>query len=280
MLGHVVLRRLSNEADFEIWGAQRAIASSMTIEPRLQERIITGFDAKDYDRVVQVIQSVRPDVVVNCIGVIKQKFQAQDPLETIPVNAVFPHRLAQICDLARARLVHISTDCVFSGRTGCYRETDEPDAVDLYGRSKQLGEITEEQNVVTLRTSIIGHELGTSHGLLEWFLSQTGSVSGYDRAIFSGVTTLELANILVEYVFGNEAIHGLFHVAGKAISKHDLLCLIAAVYDHQITIKSDSSTVIDRSLNAERFQSATGYAPADWRSLLENLRSWMRVDIH
>jgi len=218
----------------------------------------------------RVFAEVKPQTVVNCIGLIKQLADANDPLQALPVNAMLPHRLARLCELGGARLVHISTDCVFAGTRGNYRESDSADATDLYGRSKHLGEVT-YPHTITLRTSIIGHELSSGHALLGWFLAQEGQVKGYTKAVFSGLPTVELARVVREVVLPRPELSGLFHVASAPIAKYDLLKLIADVYGKRIEIIPDDGLVIDRSLNAERFRDATGYVAPPWPELVKRM---------
>lgn len=203
----------------------------------------------------------------------KQLADAEDPLQAIPINAMLPHRLSRLCELAGARLVQISTDCVFSGEKGNYRESDPSDAKDLYGKSKFIGELS-SPHTITLRTSIIGHELQSAHGLLGWFLSQEERYNGYAKAIFSGLPTVVLAQIFRDEVIPRPELSGVYHVAGQPISKYDLLKLIATVYGKQIEIVRDDKFVIDRSLNAERFREATGYVAPEWPTLIKTMHSY------
>jgi dTDP-4-dehydrorhamnose reductase len=214
---------------------------------------------------------VRPVVVVNCIGIVKQAEAAKNPLVSIEVNSLFPHRLARLCCTKGIRLIHISTDCVFSGRKGNYTENDFSDAEDLYGRTKFLGEVSDE-GCLTLRTSMIGRELETSHGLIEWFLSQGGkTVNGYKRSIFSGFTTNALADIIAKIITENRNLHGIWHVASEPISKFDLLTLVKQVYGLHIEIRPDDTVVVDRSLNADRFRQATNFVPPSWHDMIEQM---------
>ncbi len=193
MLGSAVFKAFSQDSQYDVWGTLRSSAALNRFPASDSERILTGVDVLDQDSLVSVLTKVRPDVVVNCVGLIKQLADANDPLTALPTNALLPHRLARLCSLAGARLIHISTDCVFSGRIGGYLESDLSDAEDLYGKSKYIGELHDLPNAITLRTSIIGHELNSSHSLVDWFLSQEGSVRGFSQAIFSGLPTAELA---------------------------------------------------------------------------------------
>lgn len=273
MLGNAVFRHFSGQAGFDTQGTVRSASGRCHFAAADAERLHAGVDALDFDSVVRVFAELRPDVVVNAIGVIKQLASANDPLHAIPINSLFPHRLARLCGAAGARLIHVSTDCVFSGSRGGYRESDQPDAYDLYGRSKLLGEVDYPQ-AITLRTSIIGHELDSAHALVDWFLSQTGTVRGFTKAVFSGVPTIELARIIQHAVLPRSELHGLYHVAAAPISKYDLLSLVAGAYGKSIEISADDDLVIDRSLNADRFNAATGYRPADWPVLIREMKEF------
>ena len=209
--------------------------------------------------------------MINCVGLVKQLAEANDPLSALPINALFPHRLARLCGLVNARLVHISTDCVFSGRQGGYTEADEPDALDLYGRSKLLGEV-DYPHAVTLRTSIIGEELESTHGLVGWFLAQQAGVRGFTRAIFSGLPTCELAGVIRDYVLSRVELRGLYHVASDPISKYDLLRMVNEEYGKGLRIEPDDTLKIDRSLDAACFREATGYSVPAWPELVACMR--------
>jgi dTDP-4-dehydrorhamnose reductase len=223
-----------------------------------------------------LIERTGPDAVINCIGVVKQLAAAHDPIAAITMNSLLPHVLAGACAGVGARMIQISTDCVFAGTRGNYSETDVPDATDLYGRSKLLGEVTEIASSgpapLTIRTSIIGRELSTANGLVEWFLSnQGGSVRGFTRAVFSGVTTAVLAETLANVVEHHPALDGLYHVAAKPISKYDLLVMLNETIGGRVAIIPDDSVVIDRSLDAARFQAATGLVPPSWQEMIAAL---------
>jgi dTDP-4-dehydrorhamnose reductase len=273
MIGSTVLRVLSEKSDWQVFGTVRDGNVKKYFPATISERLIGGIDTEYQDALVKVLSQLRPDVVVNCAGLTKHKPEAEDPLVSIPINTLMPHRLASLCGLAGARLIHVSTDCVFSGNKGGYTESDIPDAQDVYGKSKALGEIT-YPHTITLRTSTIGHELITQFGLLNWFLSQEGRCKGYTRAVFSGLPTVVFAQIVRDVVIPKKELTGLYHVAAEAINKYDLLKLIADVYGKTITIEPDDKLVIDRSLNADRFREATGYVAPDWRSLIKSMHSY------
>lgn len=271
MLGSMVFRMLSARRDWRVVGTARSAAIRASLPA--DSDIRTDVSAEDLVGLAGILRDVRPKAVINCIGVVKQAASSRDPLQALPVNALFPHQLSRLCDLGGIRLVHISTDCVFSGRAGNYRESDVTDAEDLYGRSKLLGEV-DAPHAITLRTSIIGPEPAGArgYGLLEWFLRQTGPVKGYARAVFSGLTTDELTRVIADVVIPRPDLAGIYQVGAAPISKYDLLMLFAEAYGRSPAIARDESVVIDRSLDSSRFRAATGYAAPDWPSMIATMR--------
>lgn len=273
MIGSTVLRILCEKDDWKVYGSVRDASVKRFFSTTIGERLIAGVDVEKTDSLVKILGQIRPDVVVNCAGLTKHKPEAEDPLVSIPINTLMPHRLAGLCKLVGARLIHVSTDCVFSGEKGCYTEDDFTDARDVYGKSKALGEV-DYPHAITLRTSTIGHELQSIYGLLDWFLSQQGRCKGYTRAIFSGLPTVVFAQVVRDVVIPHPALSGLYHVAAKPINKFDLLKLIAEVYGKTIDIVPDDKFVIDRSLDAKRFQQATGYVAPEWPELIKLMHSY------
>ena len=273
MLGHAVFNVFNGDALHEVWGSLRSVAALRYFPLQCHARLLTGVDVLDQDALAAAMVKVRPDLVVNCVGLIKQLADAKDPLTALPINAMLPHRLAHLCALSGARLIHVSTDCVFAGRKGCYVESDLSDAEDLYGKSKYIGELHDLSNAITLRTSIIGHELNSNYALVDWFLSQQGSVKGFSKAVFSGLPTVELARVMKDFVVPHPQLNGLYHVAAKPISKLDLLHLVSAQYGKQIEIRPDDGFVIDRSLDGSRFCDATGYVAPEWSELVANMHA-------
>lgn len=273
MLGNAVARFFDQSAGFEVFATLRGPPPAQLLTGGLRERLIGSVDVENSDRLLTVFSQVRPQLVINCVGLVKQLASADDPLQAIPINALLPHRLAHLSALSGARFVHLSTDCVFSGEKGMYTEADRPDAYDLYGRSKLLGEVDYE-NAITLRTSIIGHELSGARSLIGWFLKQEHSVRGFKRAIFSGLPTVEIARIIRDHVLPNPQLHGLYHLSAGPINKYELLRLVAAEYGKQIEIQADDSVIIDRSLDSSRFRQATGFEPAPWPELIKTMRKF------
>jgi dTDP-4-dehydrorhamnose reductase len=230
-------------------------------------------DVLDQNKLAALIGSVGPDAVINAVGVVKQR--RQDPIPTIATNALFPHQLAALCAVHGARLVHLSTDCVFSGARGGYREDDLPDPVDLYGRTKLVGEVT-AAGAITLRTSMIGLELACGLGLVAWFLAQRGTVAGYERAIFSGLTTLELSRVIETVLVLRPKLTGVYHVAANPTDKLALLTGLRDRLGLDVAIAPDRSFVCDRSLDGSRFREAVDYSPPSWPSMLDELATQIR----
>lgn len=272
MLGSTAFRLISEQPGMTAFGTARSAGVTRFFDQAAVDRIVTGVDVENPDALAGVFRDLRPDVVINCVGVVKQLQSAEDPLVALPLNAVLPHRLARLCELVGARLIHISTDCVFTGRKGGYTEGDAPDAEDLYGRSKLLGEV-DYPHAITLRTSIIGRELASRNGLVEWFLGQQeGRVRGFAKAIFSGLTTDELTRVICDHVVPRPELHGLYHVSSEAIAKHGLLHLLKHAYGVPTEIDPDETVSIDRSLDSSRFRQTTGYEPPPWRQMIERMR--------
>ena len=273
MLGSAAFRFLSAESRFDVYGSARKDSIKQYFDNKLQLKIFYGVDFNNHDSLIHIFEAIKPNIVINCIGLVKQLAQAEDPLLAIPINALLPHRLAHLSKIAGARLIHMSTDCIYSGSRGMYVEADLSDAQDLYGRSKFLGEV-DYPNAITLRTSIIGHELDGSKSLVNWFLSQEGSVRGYTKAIFSGLPTVEIVRIIKEFVLPNPQMHGVYHLSVEPINKFDLLQLIRIKYGKKIKIIPDESFSIDRSLNSSKFRLETGFIPKPWVQLISEMHEF------
>lgn len=281
MLGHTLFKSMSKDCNFDVFGTTRNTAGldAFFSEEELS-RIRNLVDADNFDMIMRAIAAIQPDIIINCIGLIKQLPIAKDPLMTITINAQLPHRISMIARAAKARMIQLSTDCVFSGTKGNYSEDDPSDATDLYGRTKFLGEV-EYPHCITLRTSFLGHELKTEFALIDWLLSQTGTTKGYTRAIYSGLPTVEIVKVITDYVIPNEKLSGLYHVSSTPISKFDLLNMIKVAYRKQVAIEAFDGFSIDRSLNSERFRQATGYKAPTWESMIDEMYAdFMRDDCY
>ena len=273
MIGSAMVRVFSESKELDVFGTLRSGFAKKFFSPGIAEKLVTDVDVDKQDSLVRAFSQIRPDVVINCVGLTKHHKEASDPLLAIPINALLPHRMAELCKVGGARFVHVSTDCVFSGTGSRYLETDPADADDIYGKSKFLGEV-DYPHAVTLRTSTIGHELQSTYGLLEWFLSQQGKCKGFGRAVFSGLPNTVFAQLVRDVVISRPELSGLYHVGAEPINKYDLLRLIAGVYGKSIDIVRDDGFVIDRSLDSSRFQQATGYVPPAWPALIEHMHTF------
>jgi len=276
MIGNAMFRVVGEKAAWEVFGTARSNHFGRFFPPALAARLITGIDVENRDVLTRLFGDVNPDLVINCIGLTKHHAQAHDPLLATPINTLLPHRLADMCRVSGARFIHVSTDCVFSGAKGNYVEGDAADATDVYGKTKFLGEVN-APNAVTLRTSTIGHELQSTYGLLEWFLSQKDRCKGYGRAIFSGLPSVAFAQVVRDVVIPKPELTGIFHVGAEPINKYDLLTLIARTYGKSIEIDRDESFVMDRSMNVQRFRDATGYVAPGWPELITLMHNYRPV---
>jgi dTDP-4-dehydrorhamnose reductase len=270
MLGHQLWRGL--HAQHDTWVTLRRPVADFAVHNLFDEaKAIQLDDITDDTALERALGQAKPEAVINCVGLIKQRDEARDEALTLRVNAEFPRRLAKRCGEAGARLIHFSTDCIFAGTKGNYTESDPSDAADLYGQSKHQGEVADAHSV-TLRTSVIGHELGTNLALLDWFLSQRfKAINGYTKAIYSGFTTLEMARIVDLILTQHTGLSGVWHVASEPISKFALLQLCREKLGWEGVIEPNDEFVCDRSLNADRFNQATGYTPPSWEAMISEL---------
>jgi dTDP-4-dehydrorhamnose reductase len=275
MLGHRLFLHLRDRHEVRVT-LRRGLSDYKHYGLFTPEDAYAGVEALDRDALTGVFADFRPEAVVNAVGIVKQRGAAKEAIPSLEVNSLLPHRLALLCRAVGARLVHISTDCVFSGRDGNYTEESFPDAGDLYGRSKLLGEV-DEPGSITLRTSIIGLELSRKTGLIEWFLAQKGEVRGFTNAIYTGLTTAELSRVIERVLVEHPDLHGVWQVASEKINKHDLLVRFSEILGRDdVTIVPDASVKIDRSLVGDAFRGATGYSAPSWEEMLVELGAEVR----
>ena len=270
MLGHKAFSIFSQNPKYETFGTVRN-PEDITNYFKDSNNIFSNIDALIPESAFRLIDKIKPDIILNCIGVIKQLKEAKDPILSIEINSLFPHKLARHIRNSQTRLIHISTDCVFSGETGNYKEVDNSDAKDLYGKSKYLGELINYDNCITLRTSIIGPELKGKLSLLEWFLSQEKPVKGYTNAIYSGFTTHELINIIETYVIKKPTKNGLYHLSSNPISKFELLKKIAKNYAKKNEIEPFEDFKNNKSLNSDLFKKDFGYIVKSWEQMISEM---------
>ena len=267
MLGHRLWIELRKEHD--VWVTVRGERNPFPRIPEFAAEFIRyRVDGLNIDEVARAMASIQPELVINCIGLIKQLEPiSQDPLFSISLNALLPHRVSLLCRAAKIRMIHFSTDCVFSGRKGNYSEDDQSDAEDLYGRTKFLGEV-QYPHTLTIRTSIIGRELKNHLGIIDWFLAQTGTIKGFQRAIYTGFTTQEMAQIIMKFVIPRPDLKGMYQISSEPISKYDLLMLTKDAFGLTVKILPDNEFVCDRSLDSSRFRQVTGYNPPTWTEMI------------
>lgn len=267
MLGYSLFKNLSVYSQFDVYGTVRSIDGLASYFKGFEKKLFKNVDVLSLSIVEEILQTIKPTIVINCIGLIKQQSSSNSAIDAITINSLLPHQLALICDKHAAKLIHFSTDCVFNGTKGGYIETDNTDALDLYGRSKQMGEVTYAPHL-TFRTSIIGHELNSSISLVDWFLSQSTSVSGYSKAIFSGMPTCYIAKIFIERLNDIFTISGLYHLSVTPIDKFTLLNKISSAYKKDIIIDRSETLAIDRSLSKSKLDEAIGFTPPNWNELV------------
>jgi dTDP-4-dehydrorhamnose reductase len=272
MLGHKLWQTFRGK--FDTWVTLRSSYQTYAYLGLFDaSRTLGNIDAYNLASVETAINSCKPDVVVNAVGIVKQLPIAKDPISCLTVNSLFPHQVHNICNSLNIRFIHISTDCVFSGKKGNYTESDYTDPEDLYGMSKLVGEVT-TGTALTLRTSIIGREIAKmSHmGLIEWFLSNHNeTVNGYTKAIYTGFPTIALAEVVANVIENHQDLSGLYHVSADPINKYELLSLVRDAMDLPIQINPFEGVALDASLNSERFRSATGYSPPSWPALVQSM---------
>jgi dTDP-4-dehydrorhamnose reductase len=269
MLGHQVFKSLKDRHEVKVT-LRQDLRTYQGLALFNLDNAFAGIDVRRLDSLMEVFADFHPQAVINGVGIVKQRAEAKAGIPSLEINALLPHRLAQLCRTAGARLIQMSTDCVFSGKTGSYTEDEPADADDLYGRTKLLGEVADTQ-CFTIRTSIVGRELARKQGLLEWFLAQRGTVCGYRKAIFSGFTTFEMSRIMERILLQNPMANGIYHISSSPISKYDLLTLIKKKLGLAIEIIPDEAVICDRSLDSTKFRKEFNYSPPSWEEMIEEL---------
>jgi len=270
MLGHQLLLSLQHRHDVRVT-LRQAMNQYKSYNLFTTANSYSEIDVRDENKLLNVLADFKPEAVINAVGIVKQRKSAKEVIPSLEINALFPHRLSEMCQSINARMIHLSTDCVFSGSKGKYRENDPSDAIDLYGKTKYLGEV-QSPHCVTLRSSIIGLELARNTGLIEWFLAQQEQIKGFKRAIYSGFTTQEMSRLIETILVKHPDLSGVWHVASEAINKYDLLQIFCTMLDRKkIPIEPDEVFICDRSLNGDAFKKATGYQAPHWNKMLREL---------
>ncbi len=270
MLGHQLLKHLQPRHEVKVT-LRQDLGAYAQFDMFNRENVYDAVDIRSLERLIEVMADFRPEAVINAVGIVKQRADSKESIPSLEINALLPHRLTVLCKGIGARLIHLSTDCIFSGKKGSYQESDPSDAEDLYGKTKYLGEV-HEANSLTLRTSIIGRELSRHTSLLDWFLAQTGTVKGFTRAIYTGFTTLEMSRIIEKMLLEYPDASGVYQVSSDPINKYELLLLIREKLGLDIEIIPDDAFCCDRSLDSSRFRAEFNYTPPTWPAMIEELR--------
>jgi dTDP-4-dehydrorhamnose reductase len=270
MLGHQLLKSLAPRHQVRVT-LRQDLESYSSYQLFDKDNAYFGIDVRSFERLAEVVADFRPEAIINAVGIVKQRPTAKESIPSLEINSLLPHRLSVLCKAVGARLVHLSTDCIFSGKKGNYQETDPSDAEDLYGKTKFLGE-TQDSHCLTLRTSIIGRELSRHKSLLEWFLAQTGTIRGFTKAIYNGFTTLEMSRIIENMLVNHPEASGVYQVSSEPINKYDLLLLFREKLDHMVEIVPDDKFYCDRSLDSTRFRAEFAYTPPTWDAMIEELK--------
>mgnify|MGYP001254642117 CR=1 FL=1 len=274
LLGNATYSYLKQTGKYKIFGVARNKKIVKKFLEKDTKKIFYENDILNEINLQKIFELSKPEVVINCAGLIKQDINSNSEIDSIKINSLFPHLLHSVCQNNYARLIHYSTDCVFDGKKGNYSEKDLPNCQDTYGRSKLMGEIINQKDALTLRTSIVGHELVTAISLMNWFLESRGKVKGFKKAYFSGLTSLEHAKVLDKFIIPKKEFSGLVNLAGRKINKYNFLCSVSEIYNHKINIVKEENFKIDRSLDASLFNKKTGYYPPPWDNLLTELRGF------
>ena len=268
MLGHMAVRVLGEK--FQVFGTTRGSNSSVPMLGKFldQDSWITGINVLNNEEVERVLDIVEPDVVINCVGLVKQKMDNSSYIESIEVNALLPHKLFLLCQKYDSKLIQISTDCVFTCDPGVKSQADHPDAADLYGRTKFMGEV-DYGTALTIRTSIVGRQISGQESFFEWVLSQSGKVAnGYVNALYTGLTTFALSNVISEILSNHFSLSGLWQVASEPISKYELMKKLNSELSLDIDIRKETEFQCDRRLNGSPFTKETRIDIPTWDEMI------------
>ena len=277
MIGSTLVNTLSSNSNYNVFGTIKNNNIKVKSSIFNKVNLINNINLKKFNKLEQLFDEVKPDFVINCVGLIKSSKSGLDPMEVIPINSLFPHNISKLCYIYKSKFIQVSTDCVFSGLVGGYKETSIPDPIDLYGKSKLLGETLNENDLI-IRTSLVGHEIRNKNGLLEWFLNQKNMCHGYENAIFSGFTTLGFANVIDEILSNYYELSGLYHISSNPISKLDFLNKIALRYEKEINIIKKTMPKVNRSLNSSLFDKKTGIKIDEWDTMIETM--FLKKDLY
>ncbi len=268
MLGHMLVRVLSEH--HQVIGTTSSQYDTKSPLAHILDKTnwIDQVDVRNWQTVENAINHAKPNVLINCVGVIKQKMESGNIMDAILINSLIPHQLAATCEKLDIRFIHFSTDCVFEGTPGIKHLTDTPNATDLYGTTKRLGEVNYAP-AITLRTGFVGRQLSGSEGLFEWVLSQKGkTVSGYQNAIYSGLTTMALSRVIQQVIEMQPTLSGLYQVASNRIDKYNLITKLNELLQLNLSITQDTDFKCDRSMDGMEFTNLTNIHIPSWEEML------------
>ena len=268
MLGHMLVRVFSPHHRVIGTTSSQYKAKSPLAKLLDRDSWIGGIDVRSLNRVDELVREIQPNVVINCVGLIKQKMESSNITDAIIINSLFPHHLASLCESQKCRLIHFSTDCVFDGAPGIKKVSDTPNATDLYGTTKRLGEV-DYGDSITIRSSIVGAQIVGNESLFQWAISQKGkSIKGFTGALYSGLTTMTMSKVILEIVDNFPQLSGIQQIASEAITKHDLLRKLNAALGLNLDICADNTIIYDRTLDGSEFVEQTGVRIPTWDEMI------------
>lgn len=271
MLGHQMFKYFCENTCLEVFGVVRSPFDRQLFPNYTSYNIPILDDIYSSDKISKLLFEYNPDVVINCIGAVKQAEHLK-PIDFIKVNSVFPHLLNGLTSIRNIRIIHFSTDCVFGEGPGTFTENDTPICKDIYGRSKLLGEITNCDLSMTIRTSIVGRELKNKYGLLEWFLNSGNVVRGYTNSYFTGLSTIRVSEVVGDIILSNKIYSGLYHLAAEKISKFELLLLFNDHFNLEKNIVPYAlEGKIDRSLDGTKLANKINLPKISWKQMVKKL---------
>lgn len=278
MIGHRVLLEANSQFGTEVYGATRRSLDVFLGNKAFGSNLVENIDVLDWASLENLLHSIRPDVIVNAVGLTLRREKISDLSYAMEINSLYPHKLSNWAAANKSRVIHFSTDCVFGGESGHYTELSLPTAKDNYGKTKFLGEITNNSSL-TLRFSCIGQELDVKSELLEWFLAQKGkAIRGFTRAMYSGVTSLVVARETCRIISDFKDLTGLYQISSEPISKYDLLLLAKKHFNIDIKIEAFEGFISDKTLVSEKYSAKTGFKCQSWEAMMQELANDKRIE--
>ncbi|MBC7428159.1 MAG: sugar nucleotide-binding protein [Bacteriovorax sp.] len=278
MIGHRVWLEANQIPNVEVFGLVRKSKTHYEKFGIFNDNVYYDTDVSDWVNVEHILNKLKPDVIVNALGITIRKPEMGDFNLALTVNSFFPHKLLKWAQAIQSRIIHLSTDCVFDGDQGHYLETSQPSAKDIYGKTKFLGEI-EGSGALTLRFSCIGRELESHTELLDWFLLQEGKkIKGFSKAIYSGLTNIVIAKEICRVITNFSELTGVYQLSSTPITKYDLLCLAKTYFKLDVEIEKFDNYISDKSLICDKYKKGTGFNAPSWAAMLEEVVNDKKID--